>query len=181
MHNIFEGVNGGAAPERALALNVGVTLVSGCVLEMNVKSRRQAREVALQVLYQCDTLEDWSDEALDLCLSRFFAEDPPVDEDSRDLYRIYAIELVKGVRGKIKEIDERISAASENWSFSRMARVDRNILRIAVFEICFSAEVPDKVSINEAIEVARRFGARETPAFVNGILDRIAGAIREAA
>lgn len=151
------------------------------VLEMNIKSRRQARETALQVLYQCDTLDDWSNAAVDLCLSRFFSDEQysAVGDDGE--CQSYVTQLVNGVRDNLAVIERRISSASQNWSFGRMARVDRNILRIAAFEICFLDEIPGKVSINEAIEIARRFGSSETPAFVNGILDRIAGSLREAA
>ena len=151
------------------------------IVGMHVKSRRQAREVALQVLYQCDTLEDWSDEAIELCHSCFLREDDRESAEARAHHREYIDRLVNGVRRNLESIDRRISAASENWSFARMARVDRNILRVAVFEICFEEDVPEKVSINEAIEIARKFGSSETPAFVNGILDRVASSLRQAA
>lgn len=74
----------------------------------------------------------------------------------------------------IKKIDETITRSSENWRLDRMSRVDRNILRIGVHEICYCEEIPVRVAINEAVELAKRYGTAESAAFVNGILDRVA-------
>jgi N utilization substance protein B len=79
---------------------------------------------------------------------------------------------VGGVRAHLAEIDELLGRVSRNWRLERMARVDRNLLRLAIFELKFSADVPAKVAINEAIEIAKRYGTAESPAFVNGVLDR---------
>jgi N utilization substance protein B len=128
--------------------------------------RRRARETALQVLYQLDVQPDLSvDEAL-VRFQRSF-------EEERGDEAAFAERLARGVAANLAEIDARITRASKNWRLDRMARVDRNLLRLAVYELSFSDDVPAKVAINEAIEIAKRFGAAETPAFVNGILDRV--------
>ena len=86
----------------------------------------------------------------------------------------FARDLVDAAQKRMLDLDETIVAASRNWRLERMSRVDRNILRLATLELKSSPEVPVKVVINEAVELAKRFGAAESPAFVNGILDRIA-------
>lgn len=130
-------------------------------------SRRHAREVALQILYQLDAQPDLTAAA---ALVHFFtAFAMPEDEEVRE----FAEKLVCGVYGKRREIDERIVGASRNWRLERMARVDRNLLRLAVYELSFESDLPPKVAINEAIEIAKRFGTNESPAFINGVLDKI--------
>ena len=89
--------------------------------------------------------------------------------------------LVTGVLGAIEEIDETIERFSSNWKISRMSCVDRNILRIAVYELLHCKEIPPKVSINEAIDVGKKFGTEESSAFINGILDSILNAIESEA
>jgi len=91
----------------------------------------------------------------------------------------FAEDLVKGVTDKRNTIDTIISEKSKNWSISRMARVDLNILRMAIFELLFRNDIPRNVTINEAIEVAKKFGTEDSPAFVNGILDEIAAGLPE--
>jgi N utilization substance protein B len=86
----------------------------------------------------------------------------------------YCRALVPGVIKHLADIDNLIGLASTNWSVARMTAIDRNIIRIAVFEIHFSEDVPTKVSINEAIEIAKDFGSDDSPKFVNGVLDKIA-------
>ena len=87
--------------------------------------------------------------------------------------KVFARGLVDGTCEHMKEIDERIREAAENWDMSRMAALDRNILRMAVYELAHCDDIPPKVAINEAIELAKQFGAEESGQFVNGILDRI--------
>jgi N utilization substance protein B len=133
--------------------------------------RRRARETALQILYQLDVQPEL---AVDEALARYHATldreaESPLDDEARE----FADRLVRGVAEHLAAIDERIGRASKNWRLERMARVDRNLLRLATYELAFCADIPAKVAINEAIEVAKRFGAQETPAFVNGILDRV--------
>jgi N utilization substance protein B len=131
-------------------------------------NRRKAREVALQILYQLDVQEQLSDEqALALYWNHVGA-----DAELDDAGRLFADRLVRGVRQHVAEFDGLIGRASRNWRLERMARVDRNLLRLALFELKYSADVPAKVAINEAIEIAKRYGTAESPAFVNGILDR---------
>lgn len=139
-----------------------------------MKSRRQAREVALQALYQCDTLQDWTDENVQLFLNVFkpdlLAEQEGVAKDNFD----FMMSLLSGIRENLRELDKKVSSASIHWSVSRMARVDRNILRIAAYEILYVSDIPKNVSINEGIEIAKRFASDDSPTFVNGVLDRVA-------
>jgi N utilization substance protein B len=135
-----------------------------------VGSRRRARECALQVLYSLDLNPGWS---VDQALAGFwrdFDEEKGIDAQTV----AFAEKLVRGAQDNLAELDKVIQAASKNWRLERMARVDRNILRLATYELRHEHDIPAKVVINEAIEVAKRFGTAESPAFVNGLLDRIA-------
>ena len=132
--------------------------------------RRQAREAALQALFQCDFLGAWDIDAAEFCMQHYGA-----GEQCRE----FALKLCHGVISNLVKIDSQLTCASENWSLSRMARVDRAILRVATYEISYLDEVPSNVAINEAIEVAKRFGAEESPVFINGVLDRIASTLRK--
>ncbi len=138
-------------------------------------SRRQARECALQALYMCDSLDDWSKSALELFFDNFHPEFALKDGQEQVKNSAFAHVLVDGVIENRLSVDRFIGMASQNWTVGRMSRVDRNILRLGTFEICFLPDVPPNVSINEAIEVAKRFGADESPMFINGVLDRVAG------
>ena len=131
-------------------------------------SRRQEREFALQALYQCDTLEDFSLEQARFYFECFHPEIIASDEPS------FAKLLVDGIVASLVLVDGQITAASQNWSLNRMSRVDRNILRLGTYEICFLDDIPVSVSINEAIEVAKRYGADDSPMFINGVLDKVA-------
>ena len=128
--------------------------------------RREGRELALQMLYAVDTLKGDVREAV-----RGFREGVAADEQTRE----FAETIVRGVMDNRTAIDEAIISRSRNWALSRMPRVDLNILRIAAYELLFRPDIPKKVSINEAIEIAKKFGDKESPAFVNGILDDLAG------
>lgn len=121
--------------------------------------------MALQMLYASDL--NPANEHLSL---------PREEEDSRTNYESldFAAELVKGVTENRSAIDELLTAKSKNWSLVRMARVDLCILRIAIFELLYRSDIPKNVTINEAIEVAKKFGTEDSPSFVNGILDEIA-------
>jgi N utilization substance protein B len=132
--------------------------------------RRRAREHALQVLYSLDLNPGVTVGDALAHLWRGFHE----ESDDRDAAVVSFCEaLVKGTVENLAEIDAIVQQASKNWRLERMARVDRNLLRLATYELRFEPEVPAKVVINEAIEVAKRFGAAESAAFVNGLLDRI--------
>src|SRR3972149_7228254 len=134
---------------------------------MNV--RRKARETALQALYKIDISAGASgEEALEL------EELAPGSEARR-----YCETLVQGVTLRIGALDAEIEKHSENWTISRMSVVDRNILRIAVYELLYSGDVPYKVIIDEAVELAKKFGTDESGPFINGIIDRIRKVVAE--
>jgi N utilization substance protein B len=148
-------------------------------------TRRRAREFALQMLYQLEVQDqlsdahpDLSDEQAMALFWRYFGREQGQPAPERDqateeqAWRTFADELVRGVRAHLEELDAELARASRNWRLERMARVDRNLLRLALYELKFSRDVPAKVALNEAIEIAKRFGTAESPAFVNGILDR---------
>lgn len=137
-----------------------------------INCRRKAREAAVQALYQCDALADWSPECISLYFTQF-QEEAGLSEADADNHG-FARKLVQGVIENLDFIDTQISSASEHWSMSRMPRVDRNILRLAVYEIAFCDDIPASVTINEAIEVAKRFSGDEAPMFINGVIDKIA-------
>ena len=126
--------------------------------------RREARELALQMLYALDTLKGNLRETL-----RGFREGVETGDRTRE----FAEALVQGVQEHRETIDQAIVARSKNWSISRMPRVDVNIMRLAAYELMFRRDIPKKVSINEAIEIAKKYGDKESPAFVNGILDEL--------
>ncbi len=132
--------------------------------------RREGRELALQAIYSLDL------NPLEMRVSlQLFREN--VKASAR--VRAFAEELVAGVVVNREAIDARIDEKSKNWALSRMGRVDLNILRLAVYELIYREDIPKNVTINEAIEIAKKFGNEESPAFVNGILDEIAAALPE--
>mgnify|MGYP000962572112 CR=1 FL=1 len=133
--------------------------------------RREGRELALQMLYAQDTLQGSLRDTL-----RGFREGIEADERIRE----FAEALVQGVLEHREAIDQAIVARSKNWALSRMPRVDLNIMRLAAFELMFRHDIPKKVSINEAIEVAKKYGDKESPAFVNGILDELEACSKDA-
>ncbi len=131
--------------------------------------RRKAREAALQVLFAADT--------------NVLLDVHSVSETYEEVLREFSLpkraqdrarELVLGVAQNLKSIDERIAGASRRWRLPRLARVDRNVLRIAAYELLFDTEVPVEVVIDEAVEIAHRFAGSASPAFINGVLDAIA-------
>jgi N utilization substance protein B len=133
--------------------------------------RREGRELALQMLYALDSN---SSVGLRETLQTFRDEQAEVTGRVRE----FAEELVNGIRENSETIDEAVRARSKNWSLSRMPRVDLNVMRMATYELMFRSDIPKKVSINEAIEIARKFGDKESPAFVNGILDEIEACLK---
>jgi N utilization substance protein B len=137
-------------------------------------ARRLGRERALQALFQMDLAGIEPEEALEYAWRTEEIEKP--DEDTLQ----FARELVLGVHEKASDLDQQIEANSHNWRVERMARVDRNVLRLAIFELLHRDDVPKRVVLNEAIELAKTFGSEDSSAFVNGILDKIAqGVARE--
>ncbi|MBN2468320.1 MAG: transcription antitermination factor NusB [Deltaproteobacteria bacterium] len=126
--------------------------------------RRKARELALQILYEVDL----SKQSLPDVLSSFadhFHSRRALDE--------FTTRIVRGVTAHRDEIDRCLKECSENWTLGRMSAVDRNILRMAVFEILWCADIPRPVSINEAIELGKKFGNEKSAPFINGVLDKI--------
>ncbi len=144
--------------------------------------KRQARECALQVLYPLDMLgadgaSGWTTDAssasaVDEAIARFFDH---FDADARARER--AEQIVRGVTKERARIDEVIAAHSPRWRVERMALVDRNVLRLCVHELLFDPETPARVVIDEGVEIAKRFGAEQSAAFVNGVLDSAARAL----
>lgn len=128
-------------------------------------ARTSAREAALQMLFAIDA----TGVDVERAISDFWRELPGDPED-----RAYADEAVRGVRGALAAVDERIAKASTNWRVERMARVDRNVLRLGAWELAERRDVPRAVALDEAVEIAKRYGNEESGAFVNGVLDRIA-------
>jgi transcription antitermination protein NusB len=128
--------------------------------------RRKGRELALQVLYQVELSGDGPERVLE-SFSQSFAHSPKA--------RAFGEGLVRGVLAKRDEIDARIAEASEHWRVERLSHVDVNVIRIAVYEMATPPGLPMQIAINEAVEVARKFGTTESAAFVNGVLDQVAG------
>jgi N utilization substance protein B len=127
--------------------------------------RRQARELALQLLYQLDVRGEPDPGPV---IDAFWLREPVEDE-----VRAFADTLVRGVKANQAKIDELIGRFAEHWELERMAVVDRNVLRAGIWELLWGVEVPPKVAINEALEIARRFSTEESTGFINGLLDRV--------
>jgi N utilization substance protein B len=132
--------------------------------------RRQARELAMQALFYMDMRNCLSAEMLEHFCENF---DPP--KKARPFFR----KLVNGVLETGGELDALIERFSKNWDISRMSCVDRNVMRIAVFELLYCDDIPPKVSINEAIDIGKKFGTEESGAFINGIMDSIRGELEK--
>jgi N utilization substance protein B len=135
---------------------------------MSAGSRRSGRAYALQLLYARDgdqTSDVYGDSAS-------WAQEFELDVDAQA--QQFAREIVEAASTRAAEIDQLITTSSKNWRLDRMSRVDRNILRLGTCELLTFRDVPLKVVINEAVELAKRFGTAESSAFVNGVLDRIA-------
>jgi transcription antitermination protein NusB len=134
-------------------------------------SRRKAREAAVQMLYQIDLCGIEPAAAIELFWLHLGT---PVERDD------FADQLVLGYGRTHEEIDTKIRAVSRHWRLERMARVDRNIIRLGAYELMHVADIPRRVTLNEAVELAKRFGNEESPSFVNGVLDRIADDVAKA-
>lgn len=132
--------------------------------------RRMAREAALQVLFAADL----SSGVVDVEAVRAAFENVSAEFELPKRARERALELCLGVVHHLKDIDLAIARASEHWKIERLAAVERNVLRIAAFELLFEPKTPAEVVIDEAVEVARRFASERSPAFVNGVLDVVA-------
>jgi N utilization substance protein B len=128
-------------------------------------ARSTAREAAMQMLFAIDATGADAEQAI-----RDFWRELPGDAEGRE----YADEAVRGVLRHLEATDARVQAASTNWRVERMARVDRNLLRLGAWELEHRRDIPRAVVLDEAVEIAKRYGTEESGAFVNGVLDRIA-------
>jgi len=134
-----------------------------------VGKRTKARECAVQMLYQWDLTR----EPMDRVVGLFWKIRSSTEET-----QARAEQLARGAQGVVGSLDEAITRASTNWRFERIAAVDRNILRIGTYELMKEPATPASVIIDEAVEMAKRFGEADSPSFVNGVLDAIRGAVR---
>lgn len=138
-------------------------------------TRRRSRECALQILFGLDWTGNDPDAAIELYWQRFAGERPAAYLDIRR----GCSELVNGVMAHRQAIDEQLQACSHNWKLDRMSVVDRNILRVGAFELLHRGQrTPRKVVLNEAIEIAKKFGSEDSSAFVNGVLHQVAMTLR---
>ena len=133
--------------------------------------RRELREHVFQLLFR---VEFNSSEEMDEQVSMYF-DGVGEEETLAEKDETYITEKYKKIVEKIPEIDEMLNASAKGWKTSRMGRVDLTILRLAVYEMKFDEDIPEKVAINEAVELSKKFGGDESPAFINGVLAKIAG------
>lgn len=126
--------------------------------------RRRARVLALQALFELDTVGHAADEAIDRLV-----EDAEADPEARK----FAMDLVHGVRDNREKIDDTIRQTAPAWPLEQIAAVDRNILRLAIYEILIDNRVPMRAAINEAVELAKEFGGENSPKFINGVLGSV--------
>ena len=133
--------------------------------------RRVARELAFRAAYQADVTGD----PIDRCLNEIFEDlEAPAEADVKD----FAGSLVRILAKHQAEIDAAVSRIAKNWSLSRMAATDRSVIRLAAAELLYHPDVPVRVTLDEAIEIAKKYGMETSGSFVNGILDRLAHEVR---
>jgi len=161
-------------------------------------NRRKAREIALQVLYELDMVGIDVSEAVELFWNHFTLPDevfepfwayfdPPENARKNRLKgfapseeaKAFSSQLIEGAWQHRHEIDRMISDCSEHWSVSRMSKVDRSILRMAVYELLYCDDIPPKVTLNEAIDLGKTYGSENSGAFINGILDALYGKLQQ--
>lgn len=126
--------------------------------------RRLSREMALKVLFQIDLVSTNIEETL-----KYTFENGKLSDEVKE----FTLLLVKGVMSNISEIDKAINSYTKNWSLERITNIDRNILRMAIYEILYLKNIPKSVSINEAVELAKKYGTKSSFSFVNGVLGKI--------
>lgn len=134
--------------------------------------RRKGREIAIQMLYEMEMKGTEPRVILDLYWKGH-------EEETSEEIRRFATDLLEGTYRNRKEIDQIIEKHSLHWRLARMAVVDRNILRLAVYELLYLHDIPTNVILNEAIEIAKRFGTEESGSFINGILDKVGKEVRK--
>ena len=130
-----------------------------------MRRRTLARECALKILYQADVTR----RPIDAVVISYWQDDPLDDKEVKE----FANRLVIGVNENLEIINQKITEYATNWQLKRMAIIDRNVLRLGVFELNYTSDIPPKVAINEAVELAKKYGDLESSKFVNGILDKI--------
>jgi len=130
-----------------------------------MRKRTQAREIAIKILYQLDIVKQDAKAAFE----DFLNNNEGMDSDVKD----FSYKLITGTISNIEAIDKNIRKFADNWELNRMAIVDRNILRLACYELMFLDDIPSKVTINEAVELAKKYGGIDSGKFVNGVLDKI--------
>lgn len=130
-----------------------------------MRKRTQAREAVLKILYAIDITKDDPE----VCIDNFWLN----QDEAKPEVRNYADALVRGLAANKTEIDKVITEHATNWELDRMAVIDRNIIRAATYELIYSDDIPPKVAINEAIELAKKYGDKDSGKFVNGVLDKI--------
>jgi N utilization substance protein B len=135
-----------------------------------MSSRRKARELALKTLYQKDTSGSVWEETFE-----YISDFLKVSDEGKK----FAKNLVEGTLKNINEVDSRISKFSKNWTLSRISVVDRNILRLACYEMLFEEKIPHAVSIDEAIELSKKYSSQESKSFINGVLDAISKSLNK--
>ncbi len=129
-------------------------------------NRRKAREYALQMLFQSEFAGGESEGTM--------PEDAGSGKGDKEELKNFATEIYRGTLRHLEEIDRVIQEAAEHWELRRMAAVDRNILRFAVYEILYRSDIPSAVTINEALEIAKKYSSLESVPFINGLLDKVA-------
>jgi len=130
-----------------------------------MRKRTQSRECTLKILYQAELTR----REIHFASENFWNEFETIDDN----IKTFTDRLVSGIEKNLQEIDDKISKHATNWQLKRMAVIDRNVLRIGVFELLYTTDIPPKVTINEAVELAKKYGDLESSKFVNGILDKI--------
>ncbi len=138
-------------------------------------ARRTGRERALQALYQLEVSQGQPTDALDAA----WESEPEAGKPEPEAQK-FARDLVTGVWDHLAEIDALIESHSHNWRLDRMSRIDRNVLRLGIYELKYRNDIPRKVTLNEAVELGKKFGTEESSGFVNGLLDRVAVALKKA-
>lgn len=129
-----------------------------------MRKRTLARECVLKILYQTEILKEASDD-----VTQRFWEDNPVDEEVRE----FAERILTGIRENMADLDTIVTRHTDNWGLSRMAIIDKNILRFGAYELLFMPDIPPKVTINEYVNIAKKYSQEDSGKFVNGVLDHI--------
>ena len=130
-----------------------------------MRKRTLSREYALQILYQ----NEMNPSSIEEVISIFWEDNPNITDE----IRTFSENLVKGTLENLKELDAVVGRATDNWQLTRMAVIDRNILRYATYELLYCSDIPRKVTLNEAVNLAKKFSQEESGKFVNGVLDKI--------